>query len=218
METYSQCAQDLFVLNLLGKGGTYLDLGCYLPKKINNTYLLEENGWTGISLDIENYSKEWEVRKNRFIQADCLSLDYKVFLKEEFGDSESVIDYLSIDMELLGDRFKLLSKVMESGYHFKIITIEHDSHLGEDFIEGEKNKQFHLLKSLGYYLLCDDVSNHRNPSMFYEDWWINPKFLNPAKHLSWQSQKSSCSEILSKNDINYQISEISADWSDYKIK
>ena len=38
MESYSQCGQDLFVINLLNKdNGTFLDLGCYLPKKINNT-------------------------------------------------------------------------------------------------------------------------------------------------------------------------------------
>ena len=41
MKSYSQSGQDLFVYNLMkGKPGTFLDLGCSLPKKINNTNLL----------------------------------------------------------------------------------------------------------------------------------------------------------------------------------
>ena len=64
MESYSQCGQDIFVYNILNKNnGTFLDLGCYLPKNINNTYLLELNGWSGISLDILDYSEEWKERK-----------------------------------------------------------------------------------------------------------------------------------------------------------
>ena len=43
MESYSQCGQDFFVFNILKqKTGTFLDLGCYLPIKINNTFLLEK--------------------------------------------------------------------------------------------------------------------------------------------------------------------------------
>ena len=65
MESYSQCGQDLFVTSLL-KGGDkkFLDLGCYLPKKINNTYLLELNGWEGMSVDIIDYSEEWKNRNS----------------------------------------------------------------------------------------------------------------------------------------------------------
>ena len=68
MESYSQCGQDLFVINLLNKdNGTFLDLGCYLPKKINNTYLLETKGWKGVSIDIIDYSNEWNCRTNPFL-------------------------------------------------------------------------------------------------------------------------------------------------------
>ncbi len=85
MKSYSQCGQDLFVYYLNeGKPGKFLDLGCSLPKKINNTYLLELNGWDGISLDIQNFSEQWQERKCKFIQADCLNQNYNELLKDFF--------------------------------------------------------------------------------------------------------------------------------------
>ena len=80
MESYSQCGQDLFVINILKKNkGKFLDLGCYLPKNINNTYLLELNGWEGVSIDIVDYSKEWEVRKTPYINENCFNINFDEF-------------------------------------------------------------------------------------------------------------------------------------------
>jgi hypothetical protein len=45
---YSQAAQDLFVLEMLGHlpGGFFLDSGASDGRRFNNTYLLEESfGW-----------------------------------------------------------------------------------------------------------------------------------------------------------------------------
>jgi len=55
MKSYSQIGQDIFVKNLLKKDnykGYFVEIGGYLPTEINNTMLLEESGWNGISLDI----------------------------------------------------------------------------------------------------------------------------------------------------------------------
>jgi len=217
IESYSQCGQDLFVLNILAEKGKFLDLGCYLPKKINNTYLLEKNGWDGISIDIMDYSEEWKSRNTKFIQMDCLSEEYKNILDLNYPSSEKIIDYLSIDMEKLGDRYKVLNKIMSTGYNFKIITIEHDSHLGEEYVIEEKNKQKSFLNQLGYYLLCEDVSNYKNPEMFYEDWWINPNFIDIKDVEKWKSEKSSCDLIFHKLGIEYKINDISKNWDDYKL-
>ena len=111
MESYSQCGQDLFVTNVLKqKKGKFLDLGCYLPVKINNTFLLEQNGWTGVSVDIIDYSEEWKVRKTPFIHKDCFEIDYTTFLPNHYDDK--IIDYLSLDMEVVGERYKLLQKLL----------------------------------------------------------------------------------------------------------
>jgi hypothetical protein len=60
LEKYSQAGQDKFVLSLFNENyeGTFVDIGCSVPKIINNTLLLEENGWYGISIDLENFSEQ----------------------------------------------------------------------------------------------------------------------------------------------------------------
>lgn len=211
MESYSQCGQDLFILNFSKiNNGTFLDLGCYLPKNINNTFLLEENGWSGISLDINDYSEQWKVRKTPFLQKDCFSLNYQEFLPQYY--SGNTIDYLTLDMERLGDRYKLLKLIIETGYEFKIITIEHDSHLGKEFVENEKTPQRKLLKEKGYILLCSDVSHKDYPNDYYEDWWINPKFFEKEQYEKWFSDKENFDEIFKKQKINYTINDISKTW------
>lgn len=211
MVSFSQCGQDLFVFNLLKiQKGTFLDLGCYLPKNINNTFLLEQNGWTGISIDINNYSKEWECRNNKFIQCDCLTQDYNQLLSENY--ESNLIDYLTLDMEILGDRYKLLEIVLKTNYEFKIITIEHDSHLGQDYINYEKNPQRELLTKMGYVLVCGDVSHKDYPNDFYEDWWVNKKYITKNEYKPWLSNKESFDKILKKNNITYEISNESKKW------
>jgi len=214
IESYSQCGQDVFVTNLIPSQGTFLDLGCYLPRKINNTYLLEKNGWNGISIDINDYSNEWKSRSTKFIKADCFSLEYKEFLQSNFKKNFP-IDYLSIDMEKIGERYKLVNKVLETGFEFKIITIEHDGHISNEFILNERNPQRELLKKYGYELICSDVSNQNDPDLFYEDWWINPKYFNKSETEKWKADRICCSEIFKKLNIDYKINEESLDWSDY---
>ena len=36
--------------------GFYVDIGAFHPTRINNTYLLYQNGWSGINIDISNLS------------------------------------------------------------------------------------------------------------------------------------------------------------------
>jgi len=160
---YSQAGQDKFVLEILGNGGTFLDVGCRLPKEINNTLLLEEHGWIGWSLDIENYTEEWKVRANPFIQADALTCTYD-FIERK------IIDYLSLDIEGEGTRYLALKRLIDLGFEFKIITIEHDAYRGYEQCEREPQRK--LLKEQGYLLILPDVKIEGKE---FEDWWINPK-------------------------------------------
>lgn len=206
MKSYSQCGQDLFVYHINEKKpGKFLDLGCSLPKKINNTYLLELNGWDGISLDILDYNKQWSERKCKFIQADCLNQNYDELLKNYYDNQ--LIDYLTLDMEGCGDRFKLLEKIINTNYRFKIITIEHDSYMGSDFVNKEKLPQRNLLESKGYKLICGDISHSKHPDLFFEDWWVDPKYFDGEILNSWSSNQTSCDKIFEKMNIEYEVAE-----------
>jgi len=211
MESYSECGQDLFVMSLLNiKNGKFLDLGCNLPIKINNTYLLELNGWDGVSVDILDYSKEWESRKSKFINEDCFNIDFNDFLPKFYN--EKTIDYLSLDMEEVGERYKLLEKILMTGYDFKIITIEHDSYLGDKYELNEKIPQREILERYGYKLICSDVSQEKNPDLYYEDWWVNEKYFDKKSIKSWISDKLSCDKIFNKNDIKYIVNDETRQW------
>ncbi len=52
---YSQFGEDAVLRELLGKkrGGLYVDVGCYHPKKFSNTYMLHNLGWSGVNIDME---------------------------------------------------------------------------------------------------------------------------------------------------------------------
>ena len=180
----SQARQDDFVLSLINEG-TFLDIGCYLPEKFNNTHLLEQHGWTGLAIDIVDYSEEWQRRTTPFICADALECDYNILLWE----SPHVIDYLSIDVEGEGDRFAVLERVMKSR-EFKIITIEHDRYV-KGYTGSEAKPQRDLLTKLGYFLLCEDV---KADTREFEDWWVNPKYV--SNFMRYKSKGLHCNKIM----------------------
>ena len=52
--SYSQFNDDVFVKKFFQNKsvGIYVDIGCYHPFRLNNTYLLYKNGWKGINIDL----------------------------------------------------------------------------------------------------------------------------------------------------------------------
>jgi hypothetical protein len=52
---YAQFGEDTILRELIGKkrGGFYVDVGCYHPKKFSNTYMLHTRGWNGVNIDME---------------------------------------------------------------------------------------------------------------------------------------------------------------------
>jgi len=58
-KTYALENEDLKVLDFFKnkkKGGLYVDVGCYHPTQINNTYLLYKRNWRGINIDTSKFS------------------------------------------------------------------------------------------------------------------------------------------------------------------
>jgi hypothetical protein len=86
-----------------------------------------------------------------------------------------VIDYLSIDVDLVGLNYQVLKSLIEAGHQFKVITIEHNLYLGEQFNKQERIPQRNLLLCKGYFLSHPDIANGTN---IFEDWWINTKWIH----------------------------------------
>ena len=178
----SQARQDEFVLSLIDKG-TFLDIGCYMPEEFNNSFLLEQRGWTGLAFDIIDYAEHWADRTTPFICADALTYDFSALPD---------YDYLSLDVEGEGDRFAVLQRVIENR-QFRVITIEHDRYL-PGHTDSEAIPQRELLTSLGYYLLCEDVMAD---TRYFEDWWVNPKYVSNFMH--YKSKVLHCDKIIALN-------------------
>ncbi len=195
IKSNSQSGQDIFVSKLINnKEPFFIDIGCWKPIELNNTLLLEQNGWEGISIDILDMSNEWSIRKTKFIKANALETDYTKLFDD--NKAPSIIDYLTIDIEGDGHRFLALKKVIESNRDFKIITIEHDSYRGYELTEAKPQREFLLNK--GYILLCSNVCLMNNP---FEDWWINPKYFSEDEFMYIKSDNMEYSDILKKIKI-----------------
>lgn len=189
-QSNSQSGQDILVSKLLNPNkGFFVDVGCWKPIELNNTLLLEKNGWKGVSIDILDMSNEWSIRKTKFIQGNALEIDYTKLLNQ--NNAPKIIDYLTVDVEGDGYRYLALKKVLESDRVFKLITVEHDLYRGYE--ESEANPQRQLLTELGYLLICKNVTCSGNP---FEDWWINPKYVDSNLYSKIICENKEFSEII----------------------
>ncbi len=187
----SQSGQDIFVLSCLdGKeNGTYLDLGSNDAININNTYILETAyGWTGISIDIDPiHEPSYKERKTPFLLQDCTTLDFNTL--RGYYDGKH-IDYLSLDLEPASVTLKCLENIPLDSLEFSIITYEHDSYrFGSVYRDASRN----IFDSFGYIRICSDVNSN---GCAYEDWYYNPKYVDPKKIEKFSSEGQDWSTIL----------------------
>jgi hypothetical protein len=167
MKSYSQAGQDDWVIETLkGKrDGTFLDVGCYMPMEINNTFKLErEFGWTGVGVDRAfRFKAEWENCDRKFHCADVLEIDWKGLCATYFHAPP--IDYLSLDVD--EHQLEVVRKFPWDKIHFNVMTIEHDSYR---FGNEARDEIRSILKSHGYKMAVEDVAIAGVP---FEDWWIS---------------------------------------------
>lgn len=167
---FSQATQDLFVLKMLNEkqGGYYLEVGAGDPIDSSNTYLLENLGWNGISIEYDRdlYTKFSRIRRNPIICVDATACDYGEILTVSCAPKR--IDYLSLDIDPAVNTFEALRRLPHSDYRFSVITYEHDRYRsGDEYMV--RSREF--LKSLGYLRV---VSNLLVFGKDFEDWWVDP--------------------------------------------
>lgn len=172
--SYSQAMQDIFVLAFLdGKTkGTYLELGAWHPWRYNNTYLLSQHGWQGISVDRQpGLDAEWQRDRPQdcFLNTDAFALDYQELLRG-YG---AHIDYLQLDLDQPRTEIDLLGQLLGM-CRFSVINFEHNVYTGD--IEKQQLGTA-LLESRGYVcvaknIVCKDFATDTWAA--FEDWWVDP--------------------------------------------
>ena len=80
-KSYSMDGEDLFIVEYFRKknNGFYLDVGCYHPIHRNNTYLLHKKGWSGINIDIHQFS----IDLFNYLRPDDVNLNCAISNKNE---------------------------------------------------------------------------------------------------------------------------------------
>lgn len=181
---YSEVGQDLFALEV-SKNKTYIEIGAADPLKLSNTYLLEKNSWTGISLEIDDKFKEdWvKNRINPCYYTDAVTYKY---------NSPQRIGYLSCDINPPELTLEALKNVIDQGIVFDCITFEHDDYWREEKGFSETcNVAKEYLNKQGYKIAVDNVfAMRRRKSWFgechYETWYVNKDIdFNTIEYRDW---------------------------------
>jgi len=177
-KTYAQVNQDQFALKLIGKNGYFLDLGAGWDHEgmNSNTLLLEENGWNGICVEGDGPSHALRLLKAK--RANILNVyipqtQIRDILKEH--NAPKTIDYVSIDIEPMS--MIALDNFPFDEYEFKVMTFEHDAYRNGP---EQKDQAYSLLTEKGYVRLCNDVNvpESYGIGLYFEDWYINPKYFS----------------------------------------
>lgn len=173
---YSQMSQDLFVDHLLdSNSGYFIDVGCFEPMFINNTYMLEKKGFKGLLIDVNPYwvemCEKYRSPESKYIEANLATENITdIMIKHE---SPKVIDYIDLDIDK--GTLKVLKDIRFDLFSFKVITIEHDYYAHGDLYRTDART---LLASNGYQMVCADVCNNSGPQ---EDFYVNPKYVDESK-------------------------------------
>ena len=89
--------EDTAVLNYFKdkKNGFYIDIGCHHPTYINNTYLLYKKNWSGINIDISQFSIDlFNYMRPQDLNYNCAISNknkiVKIFYQKEFSQLSTI--------------------------------------------------------------------------------------------------------------------------------
>lgn len=184
--SYSQAAQDRFVHVVLVKPegllkGTFVDIGAHHPTSLSNTRGLEELGWRGWLVEMDNAYGGMlrRERKSEVIEQDARTVDW--------SHLPATVDYLSLDVD--EHSLEALKRLPHETTRFRVITAEHNAY-AYDTLRGPMRE---FLTSLGYLMICSDVRFDGNP---FEDWWIDPQSVPVVRCQRFICQDSEAVDIL----------------------
>jgi hypothetical protein len=185
---YSEAGQDIFALNLIGKNGTYLEVGGFKPKLDSNTYILEsQNDWKGITIEfkkeLQSLWSSCKERKNRIYFEDALKFDYKTALEE--NNLPLHLNYLSCDIDPRDKTFEALKKILNEGLSFDFISFEHDDYTSD--VSYHKLVSEYLIPK-GYKIAVNNIYPKNKKNKIFETWFVNSKInFEPIEFSEWKN-------------------------------
>ena len=110
-KSYSMDNEDTEILKYYRdkKKGFYVDVGCYHPFYLNNTYLLYKNNWRGINIDLSQFSIDlFDFLRPEDLNYNCVvsneNKSEKLFYQKEFSllstiDKKHAIKFIQGDIK-----------------------------------------------------------------------------------------------------------------------
>jgi hypothetical protein len=182
----SQSLQDRFALEIC-KNKTYLEIGANDPKKCSNTFLLEETGFVGFSIELDMiWKKRWDKssRKNKIYWDNALTFDYLDAIKK--NNLTKNIGYLSCDIEPPYNTFNALKTLIELGIVFECITFEHDLYQYSEIDYNQRAIEF--LTDCGYKVAVTDVCVGDTED-YFETWFVKDNIdFEQITYKEWKSK------------------------------
>jgi len=191
LQSTSQAGQDVFAFEMCGQrtDGTFLDVGSYNLTSMNNTYALEQMGWSGLLFDILCDADRIQNRTSKFIQGDTTKTDWLAVIDE--AGLPRIIDFLSLDCD--DATLDTFSNIPFGTLRFSVATIEHDRYrIGDE----PRDRMRLAMKEYGYDLACADVVIPDYGET--EDWWCFPGSVNADLIKRVRCEGRPWSEIVSK--------------------
>ena len=204
-QTFTSCSSDLqdeFVMRLfLTKNpdfkGTYLDIGCGHGYKGNNTFLLEDRGWTGYLVDIDKDAFEWNVKYRTASKSFCEDVtvcDWNALLGKS-EDEKRLFDYISFDVDEA--TMGAVNNFPWDTVRFRVMTIEHDTYR---FGPAKREYIRELMRDHGYLLVAGDVLAGFNGGPF-EDWFVDPLLVPEEDYMPYMTMWSRAIDVLYKPKV-----------------
>ena len=189
MRSFSDAGQETFAFQVSGKkrNGYFLEIGANHPcAQSNNTYYLEKDyDWFGLSLEICREYEELAQRTRRspYLVCDATKADYtELFSKYNLPKH---INYLQIDLDVENrstlEVLELLDRtVMEKGYIFGAVTMEHDFYR-EDYFNTRTISR-NIFSKRGYVLVFPNISLfYKGSECIFEDWYVHPDAMGISR-------------------------------------
>lgn len=156
----------------------YVELGSGHPLKGSVSLELENKGWRGLSLEIDEKIAEKfnSVRKNKCVVSDATKFNYRKYFED--NNFPKQIDLLQVDIDAgytqmgkpVASPYNSLHGLISiplTTYRFSVITFEHECII--DFKnESIKQASREILYSLDYALV---------KKFPHEDWWVDPNVV-----------------------------------------
>lgn len=202
-ESYSMEGEDVVIIELLKniKKGFYVDAGCYHPTHLSNTHLLFKKNWSGINIDLSEFS----ISLFNFVRPNDVNINAAVS-----NAKEVITFYYQKKLSQLTTTIKEISRERMQGNikEKKITALTLNSIINNSKFKGRKidflnidleGAELSALKSLDFNiykprLICVEIieKDINNSKIF--------KFLNNLKYELIWSSKSKINHLFQKTN------------------